>query len=175
MDRVRSIFDRVITAGPAEASHPGLEKFKDQKAVARSLADLLKPTSASHIAPRTKQVFAKLRPALLAQIGSGADPDATLNQFVRFVEAYGLRGLLFELLATNPTLLELLTKTLDRSQFAADLLIRRPQLLEEVTRDKSFNQPRSVEDHLARLGPLEQAPRSSIRSGLIGNDRLCES
>src|SRR5579864_6016851 len=152
MDRVRSIFDRVITAGPAEASHPGLEKFKDQKAVARSLADLLKPTSASHIAPRTKQVFAKLRPALLAQIGTSADPDATLNRFVRFVEAYGLRGLLFELLATNPTLLELLTKALDRSRFAADLLIRRPQLLEEVTRDKSFNQPRSVEDHLARLG-----------------------
>lgn len=151
MDRVRSIFDGVITTGPAESASSDLDKFKDQKAVARSLADLLKPTSASHVAPRTKQVFAKLRPALLAQIGKGADADATLNRFVRFVEAYGLRGLLFELLATNPTLLELLIKTLDRSRFAADLLIRRPQLLEEITRDKSFNQPRSVADHLDRL------------------------
>jgi glutamate-ammonia-ligase adenylyltransferase len=59
--------------------------------------------------------------------------------------------LLFELLATNPTLLELIIKTFDRSRFAADLLIRRPQLLEEITRDKSFNQPRSIPDHLARL------------------------
>ena len=74
-----------------------------------------------------------------------------MNQFVRFVETYGLRGLLFELLASNPTLLELVIKTLDSSRFAGDLLIRRPQLLEEITRDKSFNQPRSIPEHFARL------------------------
>ena len=151
MDKVRSSFDRVVTTSPAERSQPDLKNFRDEKTAGRSLADLLKPTSASHIAPRTKQVFAKLRPNLLDQIGRMADPDATLNQFVRFVEAYGLRGLLFELLATNPTLLELIVKTFDRSRFAGDLLIRRPQLLEEITRDKSFNQPRSIGDHLARL------------------------
>jgi glutamate-ammonia-ligase adenylyltransferase len=151
MQKVRSIFDRVVTGRSPETTQPDLTNFKDEKAVTRSLGDLLKPTSASHIAPRTKQIFAKLRPALLAQIGKTADPDATLNQFVRFVEAYGLRGLLFELLATNPTLLELVTKTFDRSRFAADLLIRRPQLLEEITRDKSFSQPRSVAEHFARL------------------------
>lgn len=153
MDRVRSIFDRVVTSSPIEVAHqpPDLNSFKDEKSAARSLVDLLKPTSASHVARRTKQVFAKLRPTLLAQIGKASDPDATLNQFVRFVEAYGLRGLLFELLATNPTLLELVIKVFDRSRFAADLLIRRPQLLEETTRDKSFNQPRSIPDHLARL------------------------
>jgi glutamate-ammonia-ligase adenylyltransferase len=125
--------------------------FKDEKSAVRSLEDLLKPTSASHVAPRTKQVFAKLRPALLEQMAKTADPDAVLNQFVRFVEAYGLRGLLFELLATNPTLLELMIKTLDASRFAGDLLIRRPQLVEEITRDKNFNQPRSIAEHCARL------------------------
>src|SRR5207248_1734846 len=107
MQDVRSIFDRVILSAPTEGLLPDLKLFKDEKSAARSLADLLKPTSASHVAPRTKQVFAKLRPALLDQMAKTADPDATLNQFVRFVEAYGLRGLLFELLASNPTLLEL--------------------------------------------------------------------
>ena len=151
MQRVRSIFDRVVTTTPLEAVPPDLRNFKDEKAAARSLNDLLKPTSASHIAPRTKQVFAKLRPALLTQIAGTADPDATLNRFVRFVEAYGLRGLLFELLAINPTLLELVIKLFDRSRFAAEALTRRPQLLEEITKDKSFSQPRSISDHLARL------------------------
>ena len=151
MQNVRSIFDRVILSAPAEGALPDLKLFKDEKSAARSLADLLKPTSASHVAPRTKQVFAKLRPALLDQMAKTADPDAVLNQFVRFVEAYGLRGLLFELLATNPTLLELVIKTLDASRFAGDLLIRRPQLLEEITRDKNFNQPRSIAEHCARL------------------------
>src|SRR5207247_11232184 len=75
------------------------------------------------------------------------------NPFLRSVEASGLRGLLFELLATNPTLLELVIKTLAASRFAGDLLIRRPQLLEEITRDKNFNQPRSIAEHCARLEP----------------------
>ncbi|HWY50831.1 MAG TPA: hypothetical protein VNW72_05050 [Chthoniobacterales bacterium] len=151
IQNVRSIFDRIILSAPAECALPDLELFKDQKSAARSLADLLKPTSASHVAPRTKQIFRKLRPILLAQMAKAADPDAVLNQFVRFVEAYGLRGLLFELLATNPTLLELMIKTLDASRFAGDLLIRRPQLVEEITRDKNFNQPRSIAEHCARL------------------------
>src|SRR5438309_760079 len=116
MQNVRSIFDRVILSPPAEGALPDLKLFKDEKSAARSLADLLKPTSASHVAPRTKQVFAKLRPALLDQMAKTADPDATLNQFVRFVEAYGLLGLLFELLASNPPLLELVIKTLDASR-----------------------------------------------------------
>jgi glutamate-ammonia-ligase adenylyltransferase len=103
-------------------------------------------------------VFAKLRPALLDQIAATADPDATLNQFVRFVEAYGLRGLLFELLASNPTLLDLVIETFDRSRFAGDLLIRRPQLLDEITRDKSFNQPRSIAEHFARLESFGSSP-----------------
>src|SRR6266446_4003073 len=147
---VRSIFDRVISSAPAEGALPDLKLFKDEKSAVRSLEDLLKPTSASHVAPRTKQIFGKLRPILLAQMAQAADPDAVLNQFVRFVEAYGLRGLLFELLATNPTLLELMIKTLDASRFAGDLLIRRPQLVEEITRDKNFNQPRSIAEHCAR-------------------------
>jgi glutamate-ammonia-ligase adenylyltransferase len=66
--------------------------------------------------------------------------------------------LLFELLASNPTLLELVIKTLDASRFAGDLLIRRPQLLEEITRDKSFNQPRSIAEHFARLESFGSSP-----------------
>lgn len=148
---IRAVFDRVISSTPIQAAAVDFKMFKDEKAATRSLNDLLRPTSASHVAPRTKQIFGKLRPALLAQIATTAYPDAVLNQFVRFVEVYGLRGLIFELLATNPTLLELLIKTFDCSRFAGDLLIRRPQLLEEITRDKSFNQPRSIAEHFTRL------------------------
>jgi glutamate-ammonia-ligase adenylyltransferase len=151
MQSVRAVFDRVISSAPAQKIAPEPKSFRDEKTAARSLEDLLRPSSASHVAPRTKQIFAKLRPALLSEVAKAADPDATLNQFVRFVEAYGLRGLIFELLATNPTLLELLIKNLDRSRFAGDLLIRRPPLLEEITRDKSFNRPRSIPEHFERL------------------------
>jgi glutamate-ammonia-ligase adenylyltransferase len=94
---------------------------------------------------------------LLDWLSKAADPDATLNQFLRFVESYGLRSLLFELLVTNPKLLELVVKTFDASRFAGDLLIRRPQLLEDITRDPTFDEPRSVKENLRRLDSLGAA------------------
>ena len=133
------------------------EIFSDPKRAAKALSSLSKSAAGFHIAPRTRQIFGKLRPALLAWLGKMADPDATLNHFVRFVEGYGLRSLFFELLVANPRLLELLLKALDGSQFAGELLIRRPQLLDDITRDPAFNETRSVAENLRRLDSLGAA------------------
>jgi [glutamine synthetase] adenylyltransferase / [glutamine synthetase]-adenylyl-L-tyrosine phosphorylase len=154
MGAVRPIFQRIISETAVEAGKVGLEIFNDQKRAAKALADLAQGRTSFHIAPRTRQIFRKLRPVLLGWLTKAADPDATLNQFVRFVEAYGLRSLLFELLVTNPRLLELLVKTFDASRFASDLLIRRPQLLEDITRDRTFSESRSTGENLRRLDSL---------------------
>ncbi len=63
--------------------------------------------------------------------------------------------MLFELLVVNPKLLELLVKTFDASRYAGDLLIRRPQLLEEITRGGMLDREVSVAQHLQRLDRLE--------------------
>jgi glutamate-ammonia-ligase adenylyltransferase len=150
MRAVRPIFQRIVSKTPTTPA-ANLEIFSDQKRAARAFTDLAQSAAGFHIAPRTRQIFGKLRPVLIGWLAKSADPDATLNQFVRFVEAYGLRSLLFELLVANPRLLELLLKTLDASRFAGELLIRRPQLLEDITRDPAFDQARSVADNLQRL------------------------
>ena len=154
MRAVRSIFQRVISGTHAEPAQINLALFSDQKRAAKALGDLAQGRTTFHIAPRTRQTFRKLRPLLLEWLARSADPDATLNQFVRFVEAYGLRSLLFELLVTNPRLLELLVKTFDASRFASELLIRRPQLLEDITRDPTFHEPRSMAENLRRIDSL---------------------
>src|SRR5438046_5645116 len=151
MRRVRSIFERVISGTHAEPAKIDLEIFSNQKQAAKALADLAQGPASFHIAPRTRQIFRKLRPVLLEWLAKAADPDATLNQLVRFVEAYGLRSLLFELLVTNPRLLELLVRTFDASRFASELLIRRPQLLEDITRDPTFHEQRSTAENLRRI------------------------
>src|SRR5438105_4134982 len=151
MRAVRSIFRRVITEAHAEPVQPDRAIFADQKRADKALGDLAQGPTGFHIAPRTRQIFRKLRPALLEWLTRSADPDTSLNQFVRFVEAYGLRSLLFELLVTNPRLLELLVKTFDASRFASELLIRRPQLLEDITRDRTFSESRSTAENLRRL------------------------
>src|SRR5216110_4044858 len=154
MRTVRSIFERVISGTHAEPAKIDLEIFSNQKRAAKALADLAQGPARFHIAPRTRQIFRKLRPVLLEWLAKAADPDATLNQLVRFVEAYGLRSLLFELLVTNPRLLELLVKIFDASRFASELLIRRPQLLEDITRDPTFHEPRSMAENLRRIDSL---------------------
>src|SRR6266567_5127052 len=154
MRSVRSIFERVISGTHAEPAKIDLDIFSDQKRAAKALADLAQSPTSFHIAPRTRQIFRKLRPVLVGWLAKAADPDATLNQFVRFVEGYGLRSLFFELLVTNPRLLELLVKTFDASRFASELLIRRPQLLEDITRDPTFDEPRSMAENLRRLDSL---------------------
>ena len=155
MRAVRPIFQRIISKTPATPAEllgtSDLEIFSDQKRAAKAFTDLAQSAAGFHIAPRTRQIFGKLRPVLIGWLAKAADPDATLNQFVRFVEAYGLRSLFFELLVANPRLLELLVKTFDGSRFAGELLIRRPQLLEDITRDPAFDQPRSVAENLRRL------------------------
>jgi glutamate-ammonia-ligase adenylyltransferase len=155
---VRPIFQRIISetsAAPAKALKvDDLEIFGDQKPASKALADLAQGAAGFHIAPRTRQIFRKLRPLLIGWLAKVADPDATLNQFVRFVESYGLRSLFFELLVANPRLLELLVKTFDASRFASELLIRRPQLLEDITRDPTFDEPRSTAENLRRLDSL---------------------
>ena len=155
--KVRAIFQRVISEpkGAADAAEERLPVFRDQKTAAKSLADLAKAPGGFHVAPRTRQVLKNLRPLLFRWLDRAADPDLALNQFVRFVEAYGLRSMLFELLVVNPKLLELLVKTFDASRHAGDLLIRRPQLLEEITRPGMLDREVGFAQHLKRLEALE--------------------
>jgi glutamate-ammonia-ligase adenylyltransferase len=156
MQQVRKIFRRVISepTGPVDAEE-SLHIFRDQKTAAKSLADLAKAPGGFHVAPRTRQVLRNLRPLLFRWLERAADPDMALNQFIRFVEAYGLRSMLFELLVVNPKLLELLVKTLDSSRHAGDLLIRRPQLLEEITRPGMLDREVDLALYLKRLEALE--------------------
>lgn len=153
MQRVRAIFKRVISERPQdkEAGAVSLAFFCDQPSATKALAELAQGRGSFHVAPRTRQIFRKLKPMLLSRLEETVDPDGTLTQFVRFVEAYGMRSLLFELLVANPRLLELLVKTLDASRQVSDLLIRRPQLLEDVTRSGTLDGYVSVAAHLAVL------------------------
>jgi glutamate-ammonia-ligase adenylyltransferase len=162
MQNVRAIFLRVISQPPSAAERTIQEMtiFRDEAKATKSMADLAQGKGAFHVAPRTRQIFRKLRPFLIAWLRHTADPDATLNQFVRFVEAYGLRSLLFEILTTNPRLLELIIKTFDASRYAGDLLIRRPQLLEEITLGSRLDDNPSVTDHLRRLNALPSAAQN---------------
>jgi [glutamine synthetase] adenylyltransferase / [glutamine synthetase]-adenylyl-L-tyrosine phosphorylase len=158
MQRVRTVFRRVIADAPAgkKTDAIDLSAFQNPEQASRMLEQLAQGTRTAHVSPRTKQVFRKLRPLLVTQLSRIANPDVTLTQLVRFVEAYGLRNMLFELLVTNPNLLKLVLTTFDDSRFAADLLVRHPELLEDTTRDGRLDGAIDVKGHLRQLKTIEK-------------------
>lgn len=155
MEPVRALFLRVVeTAAPNEITVADFTGFREPSRAEKALDQLGRGTRGSHVSARTRQIFRKLRPLLLQSLAAAADPDAALIQFVRFVEAYGLRSLLFELLVTNPRLLDLLVKTFDASEAAGSLLIRRPQLIEEVTRGGMLDRAHDVARYREQMNSL---------------------
>jgi [glutamine synthetase] adenylyltransferase / [glutamine synthetase]-adenylyl-L-tyrosine phosphorylase len=153
MSAVRSLFRKVIAEAPAsrETGVLNIDIFANRAAAERAMDDLMHGAGSAHTSKRRRQAARRLQPVLIEQLAKTAESDTTLTQFVRFVEAHGMRSLLFELLAANPNLLELLVKVVDASRFAADLLVRRPQLLEVITRDPNFNESTATAMHVTQL------------------------
>ena len=157
---VRQIFDRTLRAPSGESTAPAKKRdlsFFTQPADAeKMLGDLSHGEGLGHVAPRSRKLFDKLEPVLLAALRPMADPDTTLARFVRFVERYGIRNVLFEALVVHPRLLELLVRLFDSSRFVTDIVLRRPGLIEEIARDGALGQTFGLRDYLAGLERNEE-------------------
>lgn len=168
MRAVRAIFNRIIAEAPSapQTASTGYDFFAHPAQAERTLAGALQGSGGMHVSPRTRQVFARLRPLLLDRLAKSPEPDASLNQFVHFAEAYGMRSLLFELLVANPRLLDLVIGIFDASRFGGNLLVRRPQFLEDVTRDERLGRAVGTIEHLERLTALarEGDPLDPVRA-----------
>ena len=164
MMAVHEIFERLVTTSPETKNRDISAMFVDAPSAQRALAELEHGSRGTHVSSRTRQLSRKLRPLLLDALAKIADPDATLNHFVRFAGAYGMRSMLFELLVANPALLDLLVKTFDASRFAADLLVRHPAWLEEITRGGRLDLPIDRNQHLKRLSPAAKEDVDVLRA-----------
>ena len=158
---VRAIFDRTLRnpsgEHDVEARPPDLAFFAQPADAAKMLTDLAQGESLGHIAPRTRKLWAKLQPVLLEALHSMADPDTALARFVRFVERYGIRSLLFEALVMHPRLLELLVRLFDSSRFMTDIVLRRPGLIEEIAREGLLGERFGITEYLAGLERNEES------------------
>lgn len=152
-EAVRQIFNKLLRSGKEEEpATSDLSFFAAPEEARKSLHDLELGVNSV----RTRRLFARLEPLLLDWLRRIADPDATLVRVVRFVERYGARGLLYETLLQNPRLLELLIRLFDGSAFLTDLVVRRPQLIEEVARNGDLGTLRTLPEQLAGLARNEE-------------------
>src|SRR5262249_22182974 len=109
---VRKIYQAVL-AGAEESAPPvtlDVTGFADPAAAEKSLTALWRGGDIGHVSQRTQELFGRLLPLILNCAGQVAEPDLALMRFEKFVSAYGSRGLLYELFARNPKLIEMLFK-----------------------------------------------------------------
>jgi glutamate-ammonia-ligase adenylyltransferase len=150
---VRAVFDKVLGASRLEEPAMAVDVawFHDPAHARRALDDLGGAGTSARFSPRTKQLFARLETPLLEWLRRVADPDTALTSFVRFVERYGSRGLLYETLLVNPRVLEVLVRLFDASRAMTDIVLRRPQLLEEIARGGGLGESFDLREYLAGL------------------------
>ncbi len=158
-EAVRAIFDRVLARPDDRESDEeagrDLSFFQEPAHAAKVLEELAKGPSTVLVSPRTRRIYARLEPLLLENLRVVADPDGALNRFVRFVERYGLRGMLFETLVRSPRVLDLLVRLFDSSEFMTEIALRRPQLIEEVARE-GLGKSLDVRGYLAGLASNDE-------------------
>jgi glutamate-ammonia-ligase adenylyltransferase len=161
--RVRGIYEQLLMSefGGEEARMQELfkdkqqrEKFRDElaangfcdpDAAIQTLQSLATGPGYVQVSQRTTEIFLHTMPALLQVCKELAAPDEVLKQLDRFVEGYGVRAALFEMFSNTPKLLELFLKLFDRSRFLSEVVLRRPELIEEVTSEHILYRPRPLE------------------------------
>jgi glutamate-ammonia-ligase adenylyltransferase len=95
-----------------------------------------------------RNLLANLLPPLLATLRQSPDPDTGLSYFERFASSLGARDALYTLLNESPTALHRLLRVLSSSQFLADSLCRKPQLLDFLLRDDFLEGVKTMQDYL---------------------------
>jgi len=81
---------------------------------------------------RARELLTEIMPALLQALGRTANPDAALAKFDEFLRGLPAGVQLFALLAANPRLLDLIAEVMGTAPALAELLTRRPQILDAV-------------------------------------------
>ncbi|MSR64871.1 MAG: bifunctional [glutamate--ammonia ligase]-adenylyl-L-tyrosine phosphorylase/[glutamate--ammonia-ligase] adenylyltransferase [Verrucomicrobiae bacterium] len=139
--------------------------FREPDTAIQTLQSLATGPGYVQVSQRTTEIFLHTMPRLLDICKELAAPDDALKHLDRFVEGYGVRGALFEMFSNTPKLLELFLKLFDRSRFLSEVVLRRPELIEEVTSEHILNRPRPLEQLLKDLRhPSEQRePREWLR------------
>lgn len=150
-------------------------RFRDPERAHRLVRGFVEGPGFGHVSSRTNQVGLTLVGKLLKlcalpDAGAGparvlSDPDRVLARLDTFVKAYGSRSMLYDTWNGNPTLFELVIRVFDCSEHLAEILIRTPDLLEEIVMSGHLRRSKTSAQILADLrhGSADADQHSWIR------------
>jgi glutamate-ammonia-ligase adenylyltransferase len=176
---VRAIYENVLAgAAAAKSALPDVLSaealpqvlaaagVQDVPAAEKVVTRLQHGSGIMHLSERTKVLFAQMWPTVLGALRETAEPDVALRRLEQFVNAYGSRSLLYELLGRHPRLVELLVRVGDASRYMTETLVREPDLFDSVCRGAALNEPKKMdrmcEELVAAAGASPDRPAMEV-------------
>ena len=131
--------------------------FDDPAGVLATLETMRQNTA--RLPESTQLRLSALLPPALEIIGGQPDPTATLNRFAALIQSIARRATYLALLAEYPAALRQLVRLLAASPWAAQMITRQPQLLDELIAPQNLMQlPDWVQLALQLRGELDAHP-----------------
>ena len=143
-------------AAKAEAELAALG-FRDPRAARDHLLLLRDGAPTSRANPRRKQLLLTVAPALLAEVTRAPDPDLALRHLAGFITAIGARSSFLALLAENPATLRVLVRLFGSSEFLSQILLRHPEMLDNLVRADLVRLDIAKPDLAAELASVVEA------------------
>ncbi|HVH37731.1 MAG TPA: bifunctional [glutamate--ammonia ligase]-adenylyl-L-tyrosine phosphorylase/[glutamate--ammonia-ligase] adenylyltransferase [Sphingomicrobium sp.] len=128
--------------------------FPDPAVALRRISDWRSGKARSLRSSAARTAFESMLPGLLRKIATGPDPERALNRLSDIVERLSSGINLYRLLGARPRLAEHFALVLAYAPPLADMLARRPELLDGLIDESSFSLPPEPE---AMAGLLREA------------------
>ncbi|HEX6218336.1 MAG TPA: glutamine-synthetase adenylyltransferase, partial [Sphingomicrobium sp.] len=148
--------------------------FDEPEIAARRIADWRSGKARSLRSPAARTAFEAMLPGLLGPIATGPDPERALNRLSDIVERLSSGINLYRLLEARPRLAEHFALILAHAPPLADMLARRPELLDGLIDESTFSLPPEPEAMAALLREAmarEPYDRALDRTRRLVNER----
>lgn len=148
--------------------------FADPEVPLRRISDWRSGKARSLRSPAARTAFEAMLPALLREIALGPDPERALNRLADIVDRLSSGINLYRLLEARPQLARHLALILAHAPPLADMLARRPDLLDGLIDESSFAlppQPSAMARLLGEITAGESYDRALDRARRFVNER----
>ncbi|HWP95033.1 MAG TPA: bifunctional [glutamate--ammonia ligase]-adenylyl-L-tyrosine phosphorylase/[glutamate--ammonia-ligase] adenylyltransferase, partial [Gammaproteobacteria bacterium] len=145
--------DAVWRGGEEEEARRALaaQGYPDAEATLALLKSFRAAPSSRLLSEQGRRRLDELVPAMVRAAAATSTPHATLERLLRIVEAVGRRTTYLSLLVETPAALEHLARVCAASSWVAELVARRPLLLDELIDPRVFQTAPALEGYATEL------------------------
>lgn len=144
--------------------------FKSPEMSRRNLLLMRDGGAFAHPTIRSKRYFNQMLPSLLKECIKLPDPDLSINNFEKFVDAGRVREGIYSVLSKSEAAVRSLCSLFGTSQFLSNILIQQPELADSLLIAEGINKEKTKESLREEMGKILKSADSYEKS----LDELCK-